>query len=55
MSGKRGWEKYAINLLLVQYGNLAFSKMVLLGLIDMCARYDEIMILEFDCFCPVKL
>lgn len=43
-------KKYPIKHLHKQAGNFGFRKMLILGLVDMCKKYRDILILEDDCF-----
>ncbi len=41
---------YPVKRLSVQRGNFGFRKMIIIGLLEMCSKYRDILILEDDCF-----
>ena len=43
-------KKYPVKHLHKQAGNFGFRKMLILGLVEMCKKYRDILILEDDCF-----
>lgn len=43
-------KKYPVKHLHTQSGNYGFRKMLILGLVEMCRKYRDILILEDDCF-----
>ncbi|QYZ67192.1 MAG: hypothetical protein OI74_06455 [Gammaproteobacteria bacterium (ex Lamellibrachia satsuma)] len=43
-------KKYPVKRLHTQSGNFGFRKMLILGLVEMCYKYRDILILEDDCF-----
>lgn len=42
--------RYPVKCLQTQSGNFGFRKMLILGLIEMCRKYEDILVLEDDCF-----